>query len=56
MLAAYFAEREGKLEGRFGCVRPEEAVISHKVFEAALKSHKSKSAVEIDYQMAPVAY
>ena len=30
--------------------------LSHKVFEAALKSHKSKSAVEIDYQMAPVAY
>lgn len=54
MLAAYFIEREGMLDGRFGCVRPEEAVMSHRVFEAALRSHQSKAAIEIDYQMAPV--
>lgn len=55
MLAAYFAERDGVLDGRFGCVKPEEAVMSHIIFQAALKSHKTKSAVEIDYAMAQVA-
>lgn len=55
MLAAYFAEREGMLNGRFGCVRPEEAVLSHRVFEAALKSHKLRGVVEIDYQAVPLA-
>lgn len=47
MLAAYFAEREGFLNDRFGCVTPEEALMSHRVFDAALLSHKTKSAVEI---------
>ena len=47
MLAAYFAEREGFLNGRFGCVTPEEALISHKLFNAALKSHKTKSVVDV---------
>ncbi len=49
MLAAYFAEREGFLGERFGCVTPEEAVISHQVFNAALQSQNTKSAVEIQY-------
>lgn len=49
MLAAYFAEREGFLEERFGCVTPEEAVDSHRVFDAALRSQETKSAVEIQY-------
>ncbi|WP_339922697.1 Gfo/Idh/MocA family oxidoreductase [uncultured Cyclobacterium sp.] len=47
MLAAYFAEREGFLDGRLGCVTPEEAVMSHQVFAAALASHKTKAAVVI---------
>lgn len=47
MLAAYFAEREGFLNGRFGCVTPEEALISHKLFNAALKSHETKSVVDV---------
>lgn len=49
MLAAYFAEREGFLGERFGCVTPEEAVSSHLVFEAALESQKTKTAVEIQH-------
>lgn len=49
MLAAYFAERGGFLEARFGCVTPEEAVKSHRVWQAALQSQKIKSAVEIRF-------
>jgi predicted dehydrogenase len=45
MWAAYIAERAGKLDGRFGCVTPEEAVRSHELFEAALKSQETKSSV-----------
>jgi len=45
MLAAYFAEREGKLEGKFGCATPQEAVMSHEVFDAALVSHKEQRIV-----------
>jgi len=48
MLAAYFAEREGFLNGRFGCVTPEEALNSHRVFQSALNSHLSKSVMEIN--------
>ena len=47
MLASYFAEREGFLGERFGCVTPEEAVFSHQVFYAALQSQETKSAVEV---------
>jgi len=47
MLAAYFAEREGFLNGRFGCATPEEAVQSHEIFSAALVSHETKSVVNI---------
>lgn len=49
MLAAYFAERDGFLDERFGCVTPAEAVASHQIFDAALKSHRSKSAIAIEY-------
>jgi predicted dehydrogenase len=49
MLAAYFAEREGALGNRLGCVRPDEAVSSHRVFKAALESHLSGSVVKIAY-------
>ncbi len=47
MWAAYIAERAGKLDGRFGCVTPEEAVRSHELFEAALKSQETKSSVSL---------
>jgi predicted dehydrogenase len=47
MWAAYIAERAGKLDGRFGCVTPEEAVRSHELFEAALKSQETKNSVTL---------
>ncbi|RVU02051.1 Gfo/Idh/MocA family oxidoreductase [Mucilaginibacter limnophilus] len=54
MLAAYIAEREGVLNGRFGCATPDEAVESHKVFAAALQSAKTKSVVNIaSYETQP---
>lgn len=45
MWAAYAAERAGELSGRFGCVQPEEAVVSHELFAAALESQKNKTVV-----------
>ena len=45
MLAAFAAERAGLLGERFGCVTPEEAVASHEVFAAALKSRDNRTAV-----------
>ena len=48
MWASYLAERAGKLDGRFGCVTPEEAVQSHRIFAAALQSQKEKRAVSLD--------
>jgi predicted dehydrogenase len=47
MWAAYIAEREGLLNGRFGCVTPAEAVLSHELFSAALQSHTEKRAVSV---------
>ena len=47
MWAAYLAERAGTLEGRFGCVTPDEAVRSHELFAAALLSHREKRAVDL---------
>jgi predicted dehydrogenase len=49
MLAAYVAEREGFLEDRFGCVTPEEAVQSHLLFDAALRSQKNQSLEPVNY-------
>jgi predicted dehydrogenase len=48
MWAAFLAERAGKLEGRFGCVTPEEAVKSHQLFAAALQSVTEKLAISLD--------
>ena len=48
MWAAFLAERAGKLEGRFGCVTPEEAVESHQLFAAALQSVTEKRAIALD--------
>jgi predicted dehydrogenase len=47
MFAAFIAEREGFLNGRFGCVTPQEAVQSHEVFAAALQSHNQQLVAEI---------
>ncbi|RMG71163.1 MAG: gfo/Idh/MocA family oxidoreductase, partial [Bacteroidetes bacterium] len=47
MLAAYFAERAGALGERFGCVRPEEAVDSHRLFAAALTSHHQQAVISL---------
>ena len=47
MLAAFFAERHGALNGRFGCATVEEALQSHRLFEAALRSAQTGTAVNI---------
>jgi predicted dehydrogenase len=47
MLAAFAAERAGALGDRFGCATPDEAVLSHELFAAALRSHAEKRAVEV---------
>lgn len=41
MWASYLAEREGALGDRFGTATPAEALASHRVFAAALASHRS---------------
>jgi predicted dehydrogenase len=48
MWAAFFAERVGKLGEKFGCATIEEAVLSHKVFAAALRSHQLQSEVVVN--------
>jgi len=48
MWAAFLAERAGKLDGRFGCVTPQEAVESHQLFAAALQSVTEKRAISLD--------
>ncbi|WP_020529950.1 Gfo/Idh/MocA family protein [Flexithrix dorotheae] len=45
MLGAYFLEREGKLGEKFGCATPEEALLSHKIFNAALESAKENKVI-----------
>jgi predicted dehydrogenase len=47
MWAAYLMEREGLLGDRFGCVTPEEAVASHRVFAAALESQRDGRVVNV---------
>lgn len=44
MWAAFFAEREGTLGGRFACATPDEALLSHKLWAAAQESHSSGSS------------
>jgi predicted dehydrogenase len=48
MWASFLAERAGKLEGRFGCVTPDEAVLSHQLFAAALRSQAGKTVIVLD--------
>jgi predicted dehydrogenase len=47
MWAAYAAERAGKLNNRFGCVTPAEAVASHELFAAALESQRTRTSVAL---------
>jgi predicted dehydrogenase len=47
MWAAFVAEREGVLNGRFGCATPDEAVNAHEIFAAALRSHQEQRAIEV---------
>lgn len=47
MWASYLMERAGMLEGRFGCATPEEALASHRIFAAALESHKEGKVVAL---------
>jgi len=47
MWAAYAAERAGALGERLGCVTPDEAVASHRLFAAALRSHQTRTVVEV---------
>ena len=44
----FLAERAGKLEGRFGCVTPDEAIWSHQLFAAALRSQAERNVVFLD--------
>lgn len=43
MWAAYLVEREGDLGSRFGCATPAEALATHEIFAAALKSQANQS-------------
>lgn len=47
MWAAYFAEREGLLEDKFGCATIDEVLMSHQIFEAAMESNKSGAAAKL---------
>lgn len=47
MWASYLAERAGVLGDRFGCATVEEAVASHEVFDAALRSHLTQTVQEV---------
>jgi predicted dehydrogenase len=48
MLAAYAAEHAGALGERFGCATPDEAVLSHQLFAAALRSHTEQRAIAVE--------
>jgi predicted dehydrogenase len=47
MWASYLAERAGALGDRFGCATPQEALDSHRVFDAALRSSAEGRAVPL---------
>ena len=44
----FVAEREQALGERFGCATPDEAVASHELFAAALRSHEEGRAVQLE--------
>ena len=47
MWAAFAAERAGQLGNRFGCAAPGEALMSHRLFAAAVESHQQKTAISL---------
>lgn len=47
MWASFLAEREGDLGDRFGCVTPEEALRSHELWTAAMRSFERHTAVRV---------
>jgi predicted dehydrogenase len=47
MLAAFLAEREGALGGRFGCATPDEAALTHAIYHAAIQSHERGEVVRV---------
>ena len=47
MWAAFLLDREGLLDGRFGCVSVGEAVASQQVFAASLKSQDEQKVVDV---------
>ncbi len=47
MWAAFAAERAKQLNDRIGCVTPEEALLSHRLFAAALESNAAKKVVTL---------
>lgn len=47
MWAAYLAEREGILDDRFGCATPDEALDTHRIFAAALRSQSTGTVQQI---------
>jgi predicted dehydrogenase len=48
MWAAFLAERAGALGDRFGCATPEEALESHRIFAAALRSRETGRAEAVE--------
>lgn len=52
MWASFLAERAGLLGDRFGCVTPEEAVASHRLWAAAMASAASGAAVAPGIKLA----
>jgi predicted dehydrogenase len=48
MWAAFLAERVGKLGDRFGCATPQEALRTHELYEAALRSHQESTVIRLD--------
>jgi len=47
MWAVFLAERAGRLGTGFGTATPQEALASHRVFAAALRSHETGTAIEL---------
>jgi len=47
MWAAFIAERAGLLADKFGCATPDEAVASHELCEAALRSQRDRAVVSL---------
>ena len=47
MWAVFLAERAGQLDGRFGTATAHEALDSHRVFDAALRSHETGASIAV---------